>query len=419
MAIGGHFCYVDGLANAQAIAGKLNQQGVLHVYPHAYKVIQVEVVPMSEAPDEAIRRLSDFLRTEANMPRTKTVEFRGLPRQTVSAIHEMSERCFEFAKNMGLDEWNFPLGDPNHDTNPRVVKIEGSLGDSTVRFSSESAAKDMVSMYNGSFWKNGVVYAECVDDSEMDHHFQQGSSGKQTKLFIPKVKPGASKEVVRAVFAPYKVEDIQMQPGKNFAFVFMHQDAATKFMSTLNNPDGKHHNKWFWVIKTDQKKKRGKAAAALPDSKYKVTPASGPLSRDTTDVAYGISHLSIAGSSNEAITDNDGYPSIGGQPWTTQATITHRQTTKVPEVTVAMKTPNNQSPKVTAKIRLSTLPRAATEEHVQKFFEGYPVQEIVLGQGEATVTIMGQAEAEEAQLVLNNNKSYKILGKKMACVLLT
>ncbi|KAJ4356488.1 uncharacterized protein N0V89_004522 [Didymosphaeria variabile] len=372
MAPGGYYCYVDTPDCAQSIVAQFDYQGVLEEYLHAYKVICVGVVPMAEAPtaNTVSLRLTDFLRTEENMPHTKTVQFRGLPR-----------------KHPGHDF--YPIDHANTDTNPHVVKIEACDGKALVRLSSKDAAAEMVSMYNGSFWKNDVVYAEFVADSEMDDIIQTKMPGKQTKLFIQKVKPGASKEDIRAVFAPHECQDIQMPPGQPFAFVFMYQEAAAQFSDSLDKPNGKYHNGWFWRIKSNKKKSEGNAAPAVPDSKYQ------PLVDE-----WWISKATIAFEKNIAVPKTATNASIQCD-------------------SKASEHSNGQStPEAASKIRVTGIPRSATEEHVRKFFEGYPVKEIVLNQGIAIVAVTSQHQAEEAQLVLNNNKRHKLLGKKVICVLL-
>ncbi|KAL1606504.1 hypothetical protein SLS60_003909 [Paraconiothyrium brasiliense] len=438
LAAGDYYCYVDTPADAQCIVTKFNDHGVLKEYPHAYKVIGVVVVAMAEAPAANIVRLRliDFLRTEENRPRTKTVQFRGLPRKHPGrAIMEMSEKCFNCSQD--LDDDLYLTDDANTDTDPHVVKMEAHDGKALVRFSSKDAAAEMVSEYNGGFWKNRVVYAEFVADSEMDKIIQAKiSTGKQTKLFISKVKPGASKEDIRAVFAPYECQDIQMPPGKPFAFVFMYQDAATRFSNALEKLNGKYHDGWFWTIKSD-KKSEGKAGPAVPDHKYQVTPASGPVRNDAgaTDITYGISHLSVTvrnsistlNASTSTKISSEGHQALvnGDRDWAFKTEIAYESTVTVPKTSAnasnqcdskASEQRKGQSTPGTAnKIRVTGIPRSTTEAQVRKFFDGYPVEEIVLNQGTAMVTMTRQQKAEEAQLVLNNSKRHKLLGKKVTC----
>jgi hypothetical protein len=423
MAPGAFYCYVDSTADAQSIAANCNRRVVLAEYAHTYKEIFVEVVPMTQAPATTGLCLSDFLRTEKDILKTKTVQFRGLPRgHPTRAVKEMSEKCFEYLEN--LDDEFSPTGYANTDTNPRIVSIDASNGNEVlVRYSSEHTAAEIVSNYNVSFWKNNVVYVECVADSEMEIQPKM-STGKQTKLFIPKVKPGASKEDIRAVFPPHECQDILMPPGKSFAFVFLYQEAATKFLNALEQPGGKRHNGWFWVIKTDQKKSRKNAAPATPDSKYEMTPVSGPLRKveGAVDPTYGIGRLSVIGddkgsaqkSSAFINTQETSQTYASGQTWAPQGAAT-RKPMNAADTKVSGKASVQSVQKTAAKIRVSGIPRAASEEQVRKFFEGYQVE---LNQGMAIVTMPDHQEAEEAQLVLNNNKLRKLFGKKVICVML-
>lgn len=154
---------------------------------------------MTEAPEEAAvcRSLSDFLRAEREMPHMKTVNFQQLPHShPVAAVMEMFAKCFEYSHNP--DDDFYPDWHSDTDPNPRYEHLEpkwAETGDILARFSSNEAAAEMVSTYNGTYWKNAVVYAEFVDDSEMNDTLKAKNATSSTaKLFIPQLKPRATKK---------------------------------------------------------------------------------------------------------------------------------------------------------------------------------------------------------------------------------
>jgi hypothetical protein len=380
------YCFVDSPANAKRLVEYWNGQryGMSHL---SMKMI-AEIVPMTEAPgDSAVMRLSDFFRAKEAMSSTKTVRFDQLPyahrTKTIRELFESSRYATVF------DEEDYDREEKYSSDYIQYIH-ECEDGGVLVRFKDSVSARQIVNEYNGTYYKNATIYLTCVDDKELDgimeERAQAKANNKTRALFIGAVKPGASTEDVRKMFAPHVPQDVQMQPGKRFAFVFMHEDAAAKFMAdnwdSEQRKTWKKHGGWKYIVKyANDKKGGGKRAASAPPKEFKATPASGPIDTET-----------YSGYSN--------FPAKIAAP--------------VKEVKAALPKPSPAHVQGPAKVRVAGLAYAATEDHIRRVFENakFEVEEVVLNNSiardiHAVVKLVSQAEAERAISTLNGRKILK------------
>ena len=358
---GDMYCYIDTPENAQDIARR-NGVFTMSRFSNANTKLSVELVSVSDAPaDDAISmRLSDFLRDEKNALRTKTVQFRQLPtNNTISNVKEMIEES-------GLENGEF-----NDDSNPGVVHIDSNSGSgiALARFSSVSAAMEIVLCYNGYYWKNSTVYLECVPDSEMDVPMDnQQYGGSTSTMFIGAVKPGASKEDIRKLFEPHVPKDINMPPGKRCAFVFLPRNAAEKFMNDF--PNGKRYDGWTYRVQFSQKDKKRRERHS---SYVSNAPAPAHSVSDTVTLA---SSVSIATAPAAPI--DQGVKDV----------TAHKKDDKL------------------STVRLSGFYASTTEQQIHdlcKFNKINPIA-IHMGNGQADLLFHMKNQAEDAELFLDQKK---------------
>ncbi|KAL1606502.1 hypothetical protein SLS60_003907 [Paraconiothyrium brasiliense] len=376
------YVLMDSRDSAQRAVQELD--GLKYGKSHIYMPMTLEIVPVTEAPGTAaLKRLSDFFAVQKSMPSTKTVRFDNMPYAHKSKLvtelfddAHFSSSSPSFMYDDDEDDSEMSSGD--------YIKYIHDGGDSIlVRFADVHSATCMVSMYNGTYFKNETMYATCVEDKELDGLMvgreQNIADGNTAKLFIGAVKPGASAQDVRKMFAPHVPKDIQMQPGKNFAFVFMYKDAAAKFMAT--NPNGKKYGGWNYRVKyaNDKKGGKGKSAPAAPAPEFKATPASGPIDTETFG---GYSNLPV------------------------KAEVSVKK--------VALPKPAPAPIQGPVKVRVNGLAYAATEEHVRNVFKNakFQVEVVVVNNSiasdiHAIVKLANHAEAERACSVLNGRKILK------------
>ncbi|KAL1606505.1 hypothetical protein SLS60_003910 [Paraconiothyrium brasiliense] len=371
------YVHTDTPATAQAIVARFDGTGCgekSHLYK---KAISVKAIPMTEAPEEdRVRlRLTDFLKTEAHMPRTKTVLVRGLPHgHPKAAVKAMCDQI--------IDDWNInddpALGPLTKDLQPRVLHIEMGImtNDALVRFTSWEVADEMVAVLNGGFWNNATTYAECVPNSELDEVMpDKTTQGATAKLFIGGVKPGASFNDIRDLFHPHVPKDIHMAPGgRRFAFVFLPKNAAEKFMNDF--PNGKRHGGWTYHVTYADKKGKANPRKMTQSYQSSVPATWGALAASARNNPIG------------------------------KASSTEKENTAVKFET--------QIP-VMSTVRLSGLVFSTSQDLVRDFCEMHNVypQEIHVVNGQATIKFRGSRDADHAALILNQKK---IQQKKVVAV---
>ncbi|KAJ4356486.1 uncharacterized protein N0V89_004520 [Didymosphaeria variabile] len=373
------YVFMDSHDSAQRAVQELD--GLEWGKSHLCMPMTLKIVPLTEAPGAAaLKRLSDFLAIQKSMPDSKTVRFDNIPSAHKSKV--VRELFDESTFALYIDE-DVP-NDTEKSSNDWIKYIQD--GDELlVRFVDVDSAKNIVLEYNGTYYKNETIYATCVDDKALDDIVEEREQAKlnntTAKLFIGAVKPGASTEDVRKMFAPHVPKDIQMQPGKSFAFVFMHEDAAAKFMAAY--PNGKKHGGWNYRVKyaNDKKGGKGKRVPAASVGEFMATPASGPIDTET----YG------------------GYSSI---PVKVEA--------PVKKVALPKPAPAPAPVQGPVMVRVNGLAYAATEDQVRKVFENakFQVEEVVLHNSiasdiHAVVKLASHEEAERALSVLNGRKILK------------
>ncbi|KAF2448975.1 hypothetical protein P171DRAFT_509384 [Karstenula rhodostoma CBS 690.94] len=279
------------------------------------------------------------------MPKTKTVRFVNL------SLHHQNKIIWD-------------LFDESH----CAGFIDDDDPEDKVKYASDTTA----------YYKNGTIYLTCADDRELYDFFnereEKKASGKCVNFFIPKFKPGASKQDVCKVLTPYVRNDIQMRPGQPFAFVFMRPDAAAAFMETYMKTMAEE-KKWrrdglnYQVRWGDQTK--GNGGQRSPAAEFKAVPASGPTD---TETCGGFSNCPV----------NTDTPRVF-RPAPAAAPV--------------------QGP---VKVRVNGLPYAATEEHIRRVFENaqFQVEQLELNNTigsdiHAVVMLVSQAEAKRALSTLN------------------
>lgn len=385
------YCFVNSDADAEFLRDKLS--GHIHGKQHLLSTMEASIVPVTEAPGEkTLKRLSDFLRVKKTIPKTKTVLFEGLPPAHPHA----------FIRDL-FNEANFSLGAGGYDDMDEgqksaheyieYIKDRGERGEEfLVRFKDVGTAMDMVVEYNGTYHKNGTIYLTCVANDELDVVVPP-KEDKQVQLFIPKVKPNASRQDIVGLFAPHVPSDVQMNPGTPFAFVYMHPMPASAFMHSYEQTMSKYgqfrYKGWNYTINWGKKNKGNnkKSAYAAPSAEFKAVPTSGPIDEDT----YG-------GFSNIPVEVAAPVKQIGAQ-----------KDGPAPVPTPA----SSQGP---VKVGVNGVPYAATEDHVRTMFSNaqFEVLELDLNKNtkdniHAVVKLASQSEAQRAISTLSGRS---LVGRK-------
>jgi hypothetical protein len=192
------------------------------------------------------------------MPRTSTVCFTRLPQGHINKTiaHLVNESCCVANGGSFLSAGSLVKGiEEKYDDEGKVL----------VRFADVDTAECMVDEYNGTWYKNSTIYAVCVADKEFTSQIagdRSNPAAKAVKLFVS-MRPGtsASSEDIRKMFAPHVPKDVHIPAGKNFAFAFLHQDAAAKFLATY--PAGKKFGNQTYRVKYADQKQKGKASGGF------------------------------------------------------------------------------------------------------------------------------------------------------------
>ncbi|KAL5386485.1 hypothetical protein DPSP01_004210 [Paraphaeosphaeria sporulosa] len=364
------YCFVDSYANAQRLAQTL--AGRRHGKSHLSSKM----------------RLSDFLRDEKAMPKTKTVRFDGLPDARRHAI--VCELFNESSFALVVDEL-----DPNDwekSADQYIEHVENLYDSVLVRFKNVQSAWSIVRQYNGTCYKNDTIYLTCVDDDELNGILEEKKAkDKNVMYFIPEIKPGASRQEIDKVFAPHVPDDVQMPPGKHYAFVFMRPNAAAEFMETYTKAIAEDKYKkfrrvgWNWQVNLGRKGNKANRGSAAPSAEFKAVPASG---RIDTETYGGYSNLPMK---VDVLVNKESLPTPA--PATTPAPIQGH-----------------------VEIRVSGLPYAATEENVHRLFEnaqfqvqGTKLDNTYKGNAHAIVKLDSPAEAQRAISTLTGRN---LVGRK-------
>ena len=180
------------------------------------------LVPKPQAEElrqQATLSLTDFWLQQKEALNTRTVLLSGLQASHIGSIlNKMFEEVFQ-------DD------EPDYIAGPSLKQTE--VGAALVRFLSVDAATNFVSVYNGNYWKQGAIYAKCVEDSGIDSQIIPAKpQKKQGKLFVSNLPNGADKQFVLGLFPYFQVNDVHLVSGKNFAFIFLDEDAGDRLLAS-------------------------------------------------------------------------------------------------------------------------------------------------------------------------------------------
>lgn len=313
--------------------------------------------------------LSTFLRDEEARKDVKsnTVRVEGLPRaHTLRSLGQLLDDDFFHARGGAFcepgDEYVEPqIGIPKDETGVAYLQFENSA---------DGDADTFVFCYNGSYWKNNVLYAYFVPDIEFEERFPRRKEGKHVGFWVGNLKAGIASEEMTEMFKPFPLQTVNIpsssNPGTSFAFVFMRQDDAAGFISL--HPRGfKHQRRW---IKVRPMKQKGVAVAPTPSQ---ITSNSTPT--------------------------NTSVPSLP-----------NRQPANVVPKNVVL-------PPGPTDVKVENLSYSAKKPDVRDLFNGFEVSKVIVKKGYAFVGLPTLKDAQSAESRLSGRKllgrtvSVKVMGQ--------
>jgi len=335
-------------ASAEATAMRYHDQhsDVKHHRLRAYIVSDYKL-------NERGNLLSQFLRDEEAYKGVETATVRvdqlpyGHTRRSLGLLLD------EFCDAYGAGEFLYPkeIAVPNSEWGVAYIQFEDKSD--AVRFAQE---------YNGSYWKNAVIYAHCVPDGEIEEHLVKKSDEKDVGFWVGNLNAGITAEDITKMFYPFSLQNVNIpKEGSTFAFVFMTNKDAAGF-NALHPQGFKYHGRW---IKVRLMKNKGNAIT-LPS----------PQGTDTTDRVKPLE----------------------------KATNSTKKNARLPLKDAPL-------PPGPTDVRVDNVPYAAQKSELQDLFKGFEVTKVVLKKGYGFV---GLASLKDAQSASSRLGGRKVLGRTVS-----